>query len=100
MHAAERAQQKMAGTVEPERNPSLGDPSRARVVCRQCSSFLYLDRCVKSRDPRFAAEYVVKDCCPRKARCQPWRDRGCQIEFIDAQSADASLAESLTDKSA
>lgn len=64
-------------------DPSLGKPSRPRHACTSCSQFVYLDE-IEREPPLPVAEYVLKRDCPRKPRCQPWKDRGCAFVNLAA----------------
>lgn len=67
------------------RNISLGDAARRRTACSVCLTFAYHDDS-RAAPPLAAklAEGAVKRACPRKPKCKPWQDRGCDIKVIEA----------------
>ena len=70
------------------RDPGLGSATRTRTACVTCSTFAYHgDSRAAFASPALAAklaEGAVKRACPRKPKCKPWQDRGCDIKVIEA----------------
>jgi hypothetical protein len=65
---------------------TLGNPTRARYACTSCSQLVYLDQ-IDRPNPVTFADYVLRRDCPRKPRCQPWKDRGCVFVTLDPRPA-------------
>lgn len=68
------------------RDPSLGDATRTRTACSTCSTFAYHDPRVAPALTARLAENAVKRACPRKPKCKPWQDRGCDVKVLEART--------------